>query len=94
MILFLVAIFVLFAVSTSFAQTSEGTLAGTITDSSGAVIPGAHIVAVGVDTGSKSETISTGAGDFRFPQLSIGRYNVAVTAPGFSKSTSTGVLIT
>src|ERR1700721_312335 len=94
LILFLLAIFVVFAVSTSLAQTSDGALAGTITDSSGAVVPGANIVATELEAGARSATVSTGSGDYRLAALAIGRYDVAVTAPGFERSTSTGVLVT
>jgi Carboxypeptidase regulatory-like domain len=90
----LFALFAIFATSSLIGQSVRGALAGTVTDSSGAVVAGANIVATGVETGATSATISTGSGDYRFPELPIGRYNVAVTAPGFSKSTSTGVLVT
>ena len=85
----LFALFAMFATSRSFGQSVRGALAGTVTDSSGAVVAGANVVATETETGAKSETISTGSGDYRFPELPIGRYNVAVNAPGFSKSTST-----
>jgi hypothetical protein len=78
----------------SWAQSTRGSLSGSVSDSSGALVPGAQIVAVGVDTGTRSETVSTSSGDFKFPELAIGRYDVTVTASGFSASTSKGVLIT
>lgn len=90
----LFAIFAMFATSISFGQSSQGALAGTVADTSGAVIAGANIVVTELDTGFKSETVSTSSGSYRFTELPIGRYNVTVTAPGFSKSTSTGVLVT
>jgi hypothetical protein len=92
--LVVVLMVLLFAAHPSYGQSVRGALAGTVTDSSGAVIAGANIVATEVGTGAKSATVSTGSGDYRFPELPIGRYDVAVTAPGFSKSTSTGVLVT
>ena len=76
------------------AQSTRGELAGNVTDSSGAVIVGAKVVAVGIDTGEKSETVTTSSGSYHFPELAIGRYNVTVTAAGFATSTSTGVSIT
>ena len=77
-----------------FAQSVRGALAGTITDSSGAVIAGANIVATETDTGARSQTVSTASGDYRFPELPLGRYDVVVTSTGFSQSTSIGVLVT
>lgn len=78
----------------SFAQSTRGELAGTITDSSGAVVAGANIEATGVDTGVKSTTVTTSSGAYHFPELAIGRYNVKVTAAGFATETRTGVQIT
>ncbi len=84
----------LFIPAAGFAQSARGALAGTVTDSSGAVIAGASVVATETGTGVRSQSVSTGSGDYRFPELPIGRYDVVVTATGFSKSTSTGVLVT
>jgi hypothetical protein len=78
----------------SFAQSTRGSLAGNVADTSGAVIAGAKVVAVGVDTGVTSQTVSTSSGVYRFPELAIGRYNVTITAAGFSVAAEKGVLIT
>jgi hypothetical protein len=78
----------------SFAQSTRGELAGNVTDSTGAVVPGAKIVATGIETGVKSETVSTSVGVYHFVELAIGRYNVTVTAPGFASATRTGVPVT
>jgi hypothetical protein len=78
----------------SFAQSTRGEIAGTVTDASGAAVAGAKVVAVGIDTGIKNETESTSSGGFRFSEIGIGRYNVTVTAAGFNSSTSKGVLVT
>jgi len=78
----------------TYAQSTRGVLSGNVNDTSGAAVVGATIVATGVDTGTKSQTVSTSSGAFNFPELAIGRYNVVVTAPGFASSTSEGVLIT
>jgi len=78
----------------SFAQSTRGELAGNVTDPTGAVIAGAKVVAVAVDTGITNQTVTTSSGSFHFTELALGRYNVTVSAPGFSVSTSKGVLIT
>lgn len=78
----------------SFGQSTRGELAGTVADPSGAVIAGAKVVAVAVDTGVTNETVTTSSGSFHFSELALGRYDVTVTAPGFSISTSKGVLVT
>ena len=78
----------------SFAQSTRGELAGTITDSSGAVVAGAKVEATGVDTGIKNSTVTTSSGAYHFPEIAIGRYNVTVTATGFATATRTGVPVT
>jgi hypothetical protein len=80
--------------SSSFGQSSQGALAGNVTDTSGAVIAGAHIVVTQLDTGFRTDTVSTSSGSYRFAELPIGRYDVVVSAPGFGSATNTGVLIT
>jgi hypothetical protein len=78
----------------AWAQSTRGEIAGTVTDTSGAVVAGAKIVAVGVDNGTSNETVSTSSGSFRFSEIGIGRYNITFSAAGFSTSTSQGVLVT
>ena len=78
----------------AIAQSTRGELVGNVADTSGAGIVGAKVIATAVETGTKSETITSSTGTFHFPELAIGRYNITVTAGGFATSTSTGVLIT
>ena len=92
-LVWLALIVLVFFAGSSFAQSTRGELAGSVTDASGAVIPGAHIVAVNSDTGARSQTTSTSAGTYRFTELSIGRYSVTITADGFSASASNGVQV-
>jgi hypothetical protein len=77
-----------------FAQSNRGAMSGSVTDPTGAVIPGAKVMVVQSATGAKSETVSTSAGDYRFSELSVGSYTVTTTAPGFSSATATGVVVT
>ena len=76
------------------AQSARGEMAGSVTDASGAVIPGAIIRAVNQGTGGKNQATSTSTGGYRFPDLPIGSYTVTVSAPGFGSKTSTGVVVT
>jgi len=85
---------VVFATSTAFAQSSHGSMAGTVTDPTGAVIPGAKVLVTEESTGTKSQTVSTSSGDYRFTELPVGSYTVVATAPGFASSTATGVQVT
>ena len=56
------------------AQTVTGTVTGTVTDQSGAVIPGANVVALNMDTGVSSAATSDSAGLYRISFLPVGRY--------------------
>ena len=76
------------------AQSARGELAGNVTDSTGAVIPGATITAVNQETSGKSLAQSSSSGGYRFPDLPIGVYTVTVTAAGFGTSSNTGVQVT
>ena len=69
------------------AQTVTGTVTGTITDPSGAVIPGAAVVAHNTETGVDSSASSDSAGFFRIGFLPIGRYQLTVNATGFNAAT-------
>ena len=64
-------------------QTVTGAVTGTVTDQSGAVIPGAHVVAVNTETGVSSSAMSDSAGVYRIGFLPIGPYQVTVEAQGF-----------
>ena len=76
------------------AQSVRGELAGSVTDPSGASIPGAVIVATNEATGGKSQTTSSSSGNYRFTELPLGNYTVTTTAAGFQNATATGVLVT
>src|SRR5215472_747141 len=68
------------------AQLSgKGQINGTVTDNSGAAIPGAQIVVKSKQTSLSTDTTTTSAGDFSLPTLDPGDYTVTVTANGFQK---------
>ncbi|MEO6803305.1 MAG: carboxypeptidase regulatory-like domain-containing protein, partial [Granulicella sp.] len=76
---------------TAFAQLTTADIVGTVTDSTGAVIPNANITVVNIDTHSQRAGTSNGSGDFQFTLLPVGRYSVAVKAAGF-KTANTATL--
>ncbi len=88
-VLFLVLVFVLPA----NAQTFRGAINGTVTDPSGAAVPGATVKATNNATGIVASTISTADGQFSFQDLQIGEYTVTVTASGFPVFTVTDVTV-
>jgi hypothetical protein len=68
-------------------------LRGTVSDAQGAVIPGAVISLQNLDNGASRQTVTNGTGEFAFPQLPPGNYQVRVEKPGFSTVTKTGVTL-
>ena len=80
--LHLLAVFLL-AVSMAFAQTA-GTIQGTVSDDTGAVIPGTSILVTGVETGVEYTATTNEVGFFTVPGLNQGLYSVAASAEGFS----------
>ncbi|MBV8672495.1 MAG: TonB-dependent receptor [Acidobacteriaceae bacterium] len=69
------------------AQVDRAGLNGTITDPSGKVVPGVHVVAEMPDKGLKRETLSTSTGNYDLPGLPVGLYTVSFNHPGFKPVT-------
>ncbi len=87
---FVVLVFVLGAPAK--AQTTA-TIVGTISDSSGAILPGAQVTARNVDT-SLTRTVSTSdAGAYRIEFLPVGNYVIEVSANGLNKVSRTGIVL-
>ena len=78
---------VLLCMSPSLAQTVTGAITGAVTDSSGAVIPNAHVTATNTGTSVKTETVTNAAGVYTVRFLPIGQYQVMVQANGFASQT-------
>jgi len=75
------------------AQTFRGGINGTVTDSSGAAVPGAKVTAIEVATSTVLETVSSGAGEFSFNDLPAGAYNIKAEASGFQTEQVNGVQV-
>lgn len=70
------------------AQETTGTILGTVTDSSGAVVPGATISIANTDKNAVLRKVTSGKdGSFTAPLLPIGHYSVTVEAQGFRSFT-------
>ena len=78
---------VLLCVATGAAQTVTGSVTGTVTDPSGAVIPGATVVAINMATSVQTAAKTNSGGVYSIRFLPIGDYQVAVSAEGFNKVT-------
>lgn len=76
------------------AQQVYATIHGTVTDSSGAVVPAAQVTAVNTATGISWAAKTDSRGYYVFPQLRIGGpYTIDITSPGFNKFESTGLML-
>ncbi len=78
---------VLMSLPAAQAQTVTGTITGTVTDQSGAVVSQAHVVAHNVATGVDSPATTNDSGFYRIQFLPPGQYQVTVTATGFNTET-------
>ncbi len=76
----------LLAVSGAYAQTTNASLNGTVTDPSGAAIPGAQVTALNTGTGQPTSVTASDSGTYTLPNLPPGTYTVTVTKDGFATS--------
>ena len=74
-----------------FCQEFRGTLSGSVTDPTGAVIAGAKVTVTEIDTGTKVETASESSGQYSVPFLQPGNYQVSVKLQGFKEFIRKGV---
>ncbi len=74
----------------TYAQSSSSSLSGTVTDASGAVLPGAKVTVHNESDGQESVITTNGSGAYTFPNLAIGSYTVRVEAKGFSAAVQQG----
>jgi len=74
----------------ALAQVSAS-LAGTVTDQSGGLVPAAAITVTNVDTGASRSTVSGAAGQYQFSSLPVGHYEVRGAKPGFTEEIHPGV---
>ena len=89
----IVLVFVLLAAVSLSAQTFRGTILGTVTDPSGAVVAGAKVTVKNVGTGLERTTETSADGSYALPELPIGTYTVTVTLAGFQTFVATGVTV-
>jgi hypothetical protein len=85
--------FVVLAVATLAAQTFRGTILGTVTDATGAVVSGAKVTVRNTATGLERTTDASGDGSYSIPELPIGTYNVTITQAGFQTFVANGVTV-
>ncbi len=75
------------------AQAVYGSIFGTVTDNTGAVIPNATITVTDISKGTSVTTQTNASGEYRVQHLIVDTYRVDAQAPGFSKSSADNVLV-
>jgi Carboxypeptidase regulatory-like domain len=70
-----------------------GSISGTVTDPAGRVIPRTAVVALNVETGVRTTTVTNADGFYSFPSLPVGHYTVQIQANGFSRFEEKGLVL-
>src|ERR1700719_3692449 len=89
----IILVFVLLAAVSLSAQAFRGTILGTVTAPSGAVVSGAKVTVKNAGTGLERTTDTSADGSYALPELPIGTYTVTITLTGFQTSVTTGVTV-
>jgi len=92
LVLFAVLLSVLFSSHSLLAQDTAS-ITGTVTDPSGAAIPGAHVTLTSPDRGINRSADTNDSGDYLFAAVPIGAYNLSVAASGFRKFEAKGIIL-
>src|SRR5215471_285052 len=77
-----------------YAQSERASIAGAVTDASGAKVANAPVAITNKATNISSRVITTSAGEYSAPNLSPGTYRVEISAPGFRRSVTDNVTLT
>src|SRR5574341_678684 len=80
-------------VSAIFAQQGRGTILGAVTDTNGAVVPGATVTITNTATNVAATATTNDDGYYTAPNLLVGSYSVTVAKAGFKKAVRTGVVL-
>ncbi|MGA8867375.1 MAG: carboxypeptidase-like regulatory domain-containing protein, partial [Candidatus Sulfotelmatobacter sp.] len=86
-------VFLLLASASVPAQTFRGTILGSVTDPSGAVVAGAKVIVKNVGTGLERTTETSADGSYSLPELPIGTYTVTITQTGFQTFVAKNVTV-
>ncbi len=80
-----------FCVASLLSQTTSTEVLGTVSDTSNAVVPGAKITLLRVQTGEQRTAVTDSYGNYSFPLIEIGDYTVSVAREGFKSQVKTGI---
>src|SRR5438094_2402777 len=91
----IVAVFVLILLSSNiWAQALSGTIVGTVTDSSGAIVPGVSVTVTNEGTGFSRTVVANESGRYVAPSFPTGSITVTAEQPGFQKLVRKGIVLT
>lgn len=82
---FLLLLLIALVAATTQAQSTFGTILGTVKDSTGAVVPGAMVTLTNKGTTSQRAATTDSGGEFTLSNIDIGTYSLAIVAPGFER---------
>lgn len=86
-----ISLLILCSSGLAHAQSSTGSISGIVIDERQSVVPGATVTVKNVDTGFSRTATSDGEGRYRFVNMPIGSYEIAIEAANFAKYVQTGV---
>ncbi|HXM64809.1 MAG TPA: carboxypeptidase regulatory-like domain-containing protein [Terriglobales bacterium] len=89
---FVLLVFSLCSSAALFAQDTAS-ITGTVTDPSGAAVPGAQVSLISAERGINRTTATNGSGDYLFASLPIGSYDLTVSDAGFKKYDAKGIIL-
>ncbi len=75
------------------AQSGRGTVSGSVTDSSGAVVPGAKVTITNQNTGQRFDLTTNTSGEYTAADVPVGAYNVRVQREGFRDAEITSLTV-
>jgi hypothetical protein len=81
------------SVNSTYAQTSNGTVMGAVTDTTGGAVVAARVIITSVDTGAIREISTDQDGAFRIESVAPGTYNVSVSAAGYETVIHKGLIV-
>ena len=87
------ALLLIFASTMALAQTSRGTITGSVTDPTGAVVPKATVTLTDKATNIVRTTETNASGLYRFDAVNLGEYDLSVSASGFGKAATSKLAV-
>src|SRR3954449_6485346 len=91
--IFLTSLWIAAGAVPAAAQTTFGTIRGTVSDPQQGIVPGATVVATDESTNVTREAVSDAEGLFEIPNLRPGTYTVSASLSGFKKTETTGLVL-